>query len=167
MEIISIILEEIDDKKSLFKSRLISKDFMDVATPLAFRKLTVSRSDTSLKGIENLAKSPLADFVLEVTFKEHGNVSLHHTNEPFRLALTLHIPAFFNLTSLQFSFPDCYRSIDPIQNPLDLSAWESHEIPVDYEEEMLEMFKDEIANDLGKRQQELHAYSVLPQFSPP
>lgn len=109
VEIVCIIMKDIDDKKALLNSRLISKDFMDVATPRAFRELTVSHMAESLVGIESLASSPLAEFVSEVTFRELDIVSLQQSNEQFRLALALHIPKFQNLTSMQFSFPDYYE----------------------------------------------------------
>lgn len=140
VEILTIILDEIEDKSVLFKSRLISKDFMDVATPRALRKLIVSREKTSLEGIQNLANSPLAKFVFEVTFKEHNVVSSWHTDEPFRVAM-LHIPAFPNVTSLQVSFPArCYVEVmnidDEVVSDPDEETSEPDEAPVSNEDSL-------------------------------
>ncbi|KAH9481323.1 hypothetical protein JR316_0005845 [Psilocybe cubensis] len=73
LELVGVILKHIDDKPFLLRSRLISRKFKSAADPFAFRTLTVSRTQQSREGFQNLIASPqLAAFVQQIIFVTSG-----------------------------------------------------------------------------------------------
>ncbi|KAH9475278.1 hypothetical protein JR316_0012389 [Psilocybe cubensis] len=114
-EIVYLILSELYEKTDLLNSRLISKMFMQVASPLGFRRLTLSRAPESLAGIARISDSPLAKLVSEVVLEEVEfplkmvPLDQPSSDDPFRVGMALYIPKFHNLTTLIFSFPDFWE----------------------------------------------------------